>query len=41
MRIWGVAIRNFRGFEDETFSFDHHTCLLGPNGAGKSRRMRP
>ena len=36
MRIRTVRIRNFRGFEDETFHFDSHTCLLGPNGAGKS-----
>ena len=36
MRIRSVRIRNFRGFEDEIFNFDHHTCLLGPNGAGKS-----
>jgi energy-coupling factor transporter ATP-binding protein EcfA2 len=27
---------NFRGFEDETVSFESHTCLVGPNGAGKS-----
>ena len=36
MRIRSVRIRNFRGFEDETFNLDPHTCLLGPNGAGKS-----
>lgn len=36
MRIRSVRIRNFRGFKDETFDFDSHTCLLGPNGAGKS-----
>ena len=36
MRIHSVRIRNFRGFEDETFNLDPHTCLLGPNGAGKS-----
>ena len=36
MRIRSIHIRNFRGFADETFNFDSHTCLLGPNGAGKS-----
>lgn len=36
MQIKSVRIKNFRGFEDETISFDPHTCLLGPNGAGKS-----
>ena len=36
MRIRSVRICNFRGFKDETFNFDRHTCLLGPNGAGKS-----
>lgn len=36
MRIRSVRICNFRGFEDETFNLDPHTCLLGPNGAGKS-----
>ena len=36
MKIHSVRIRNFRGFEDETFNFDPHTCLLGPNGTGKS-----
>lgn len=36
MQIRSVRIRNFRGFEDETVSFEAHTCLVGPNGAGKS-----
>ena len=26
MKIQSVRIRNFRGFEDETFHFDPHTC---------------
>lgn len=36
MKIRAVRIVNFRGFEDETISFESHTCLVGPNGAGKS-----
>lgn len=36
MKIETVRIENFRGFKDETISFDNYTCFVGPNGAGKS-----
>jgi putative ATP-dependent endonuclease of the OLD family len=36
VKIKSVRIRNFRGFQDETITFDGCTCLVGPNGAGKS-----
>jgi putative ATP-dependent endonuclease of the OLD family len=36
VKIRSVRIQNFRGFEDETITFDGCTCLVGPNGAGKS-----
>lgn len=36
MKIESVHIENFRGFAEETISFDDYTCLIGPNGAGKS-----
>ena len=36
MKIESVRIKNFRGYSDETISFDNYTCLVGPNGAGKS-----
>lgn len=36
MKIESVRIENFRGFKDETISFDDYTCFVGPNGAGKS-----
>lgn len=36
MKIKSITIKNFRGFADETVSFEDHTCLVGPNGAGKS-----
>lgn len=36
MKIESVRIENFRGFSDETISFDDYVCFVGPNGAGKS-----
>lgn len=36
MKIKSVRIKNFRGFADQTVTFDDHTSLVGPNGAGKS-----
>ena len=36
MKIETVRIENFRGFKDETISFNDYTCFVGPTGAGKS-----
>jgi putative ATP-dependent endonuclease of OLD family len=36
VKMRSVRIQNFRGFEDETVTFQQHTCLVGSNGAGKS-----
>jgi putative ATP-dependent endonuclease of OLD family len=36
MKIESVRIENFRGFRDETISFENYACFVGPNGSGKS-----
>lgn len=36
MKIKRIRIRNFRAFEDESFSVDSYSCFIGGNGAGKS-----
>lgn len=36
MKIESVRIENFRGFKDETITFNDYSCFVGPNGAGKS-----
>lgn len=36
MKIESVRIENFRGFKDDTITFDNYTCFVGANGAGKS-----
>lgn len=36
MKIESVRIENFRGFRDETITFNDYSCFVGPNGSGKS-----